>query len=190
MKYLKDSCVFIDRTQDRDSIINIALHCKHRREKIAISQQIIDELHPGRRLERSVREKGIELQESVQGAINSRLIDLISIEQDRRINDKYKEIRKRFYSWMTNPIYIRNMIDSGKLTIEEVRSKGFKHKDEGECTLIAIALSDPQNYIIITQDKGRVYKKPHENLFDTYAIPNNISVMNYEEWTDYIEYEG
>lgn len=190
MNYLKDSCVFINHTNDDGKIIGIALWCKKNNSKVTISKHILDELYPGSSLESDVKLKAISLHECIDGAVSKGIIDMIDIKSNRDILDTYNEIRTRFYKWMREPSYLKMLVDRGDLTQEEIKSAAFRHKDEGECSLIAIAMNKPKNYAIITEDKGRVYKHPFNNLFDTYAEPHGIQVMNYKEWINYIEYSG
>jgi len=74
------------------------------------------------------------------------------------------------------------LIQKGKIRPEE--RKSFKYKDLGECSLIAIALENVSSNIIVTNDKGKIYLKPYENIFDFYP---DVKVMNYKEFNTYIE---
>lgn len=189
MNYLKDSCVFIDHLKSTEQIMGVLMYCRSRDEKVCISQKILDELHPGKGVAEENRTLAHELYKYVENAIRTSFIELIEIEQNKDIQTKYNQIRETHYKWMKDNRYLQKLISEGKLTKEEIKNKAFRHKDEGECTLIAIALVSPKIYTIITEDKGRVYKHPHINLFDTYAVPNGVKVMGYMEWKDYIEYE-
>ena len=44
----------------------------------------------------------------------------------------------------------------------------------GECELIAISKTTNGEYIIVTNDNGKVYKHPDQNLFDTDAVGSEI----------------
>lgn len=94
---------------------------------------------------------------------------------------EFKKIRKRFYSWMKDAAYLQNLISRGELTVEEVKKPGFKTKDMGECELIATAKTSEGEYWVVTNDKGRVYKHPNLNIFDTYADDDAVTIISGEE---------
>lgn len=52
----------------------------------------------------------------------------------------------------------------------------------GECELIAIAQVSDDKHQIVTNDKGRVFLHPEQNLFDEYASKNGLMVLNSDEW--------
>ena len=41
---------------------------------------------------------------------------------------------------------------------------------------------------IVTNDKGRVFLHPEQNLFDDYAACIGLAVLNSDEWLDAIGY--
>lgn len=52
----------------------------------------------------------------------------------------------------------------------------------GECELIAIAKASKEEHQIVTNDKGRVFLHPEQNLFDEYAAEIGLTVLNSDEW--------
>ena len=52
----------------------------------------------------------------------------------------------------------------------------------GECELVAIAKAAEDEHQIVTNDKGRVFLHPEQNLFDEYASKNGLTVLNSDEW--------
>lgn len=58
----------------------------------------------------------------------------------------------------------------------------------GECELIAISKTTNGEYIIVTNDNGKVYKHPDQNLFDTDAVGSEIVYLSGEEWIKEIGY--
>ena len=58
----------------------------------------------------------------------------------------------------------------------------------GECELIAIAKVAEDVYEIVTNDKGKVFLHPEQNLFDDYATGIGLTVLNSDEWLDVIGY--
>lgn len=99
-----------------------------------------------------------------------------------------KRIRKRFYGWMRDTEYLKKLIDEGKLSREDVKKKSFRNKDLGECELLAIAKASFGQYRIVTNDKGKVYQHPDQNLFDIYANDPSIILITGETWLGEIEY--
>jgi len=182
MGYLKDSCVFIKHINTGNKILEVSAHCKRNNKRLVISDEILTELYPGAQVEKEQeRESAKELYKSVDFAVNTNLIEMIRLKDSPEIMSNYRTIRNRFYGWMKDHSYLKKLIKDGLITKEEIQSKGFKYKDVGECSLIAIAMVE-HNLTIVTNDKGKVYKHPEQNLFDTYAKDNDISVLSYKEW--------
>jgi hypothetical protein len=182
--YLNDTCVFKHHINEASKIINVATHCIKQNKRMIVSNEIVNELYPGKNLEESVRERAIELHKCIEFAIDSKIIDIINITQNCEMSNNYKKIRNEFYGWMNRTDYLQKLMKDGKITKEEIQSKGFKFKDVGECTLVAIAMTNPHKYVIVTEDKGLVYKHPDQNIFDTYAPCHEIEIWKYAEWKD------
>ena len=47
---------------------------------------------------------------------------------------------------------------------------------------MAIAKASSGLYWIVTNDKGRVFQHPDQNLFDTYANDTDVILITGEEW--------
>lgn len=56
--------------------------------------------------------------------------------------------------------------------------------------MIAIAKTAEDEYQIVTNDKGRVFLHPEQNLFDDYASNIGLIVLSSEEWLCKIGYES
>ena len=52
----------------------------------------------------------------------------------------------------------------------------------GECELLAIAKVSAGQYRIVTNDRGRVFQHPDQNIFDTYANDPNVAILTGKEW--------
>ena len=63
-------------------------------------------------------------------------------------------------------------------------------KDLGECELIAIAKSSEHENQIVTNDKGRAFLHPDQNLVDDYASKVGLTVLSSEEGLNGIGYES
>ena len=90
---------------------------------------------------------------------------------------------------MKDDRYLQLLIEDGKLTEEEIKKKSFRNKDLGECELIAIAKTSTDDYEIVTNDKGRVFLHPEQNLFDDYASNEGLIVLSSDEWLKKIDYK-
>ena len=176
MIYLIDSCVIIRNLNEASKIFEV--NKKLKEDETAISNVIIDEL----KLPQNASFKDDKLETLITNMINQKQIKLIDINSNSKIKKTLDNIRSKHYRWMTDPEYVKMLIQTGKIQPEE--RKSFKYKDLGECSLIAIALENVNDNIIVTNDKGRIYLKPYENIFEYYP---NVRVMNYEEFYSYIE---
>jgi len=176
MIYLIDSCVIISNLNEASKIINMSK--KLREDRVAISNIILDEL----KQPQNAKFKDDKLEALIINMVNQKQIKFIDINANPKIKQRLDNIRNRHYRWMTDPEYVKMLIQKGKIRPEE--RKSFKYKDLGECSLIAIALENVSSNIIVTNDKGKIYLKPYENIFDFYP---DVKVMNYKEFNTYIE---
>lgn len=101
-----------------------------------------------------------------------------------------RDLRKKFYGWMSDSNYLKLLVSRGMITEDEIKKKGFRNRDLGECELIAIAKTAVDEYQIVTNDKGRVFLHPKQNLFDDYAADMGLTVLSSEEWLNKIGYEA
>lgn len=84
---------------------------------------------------------------------------------------------------------MQKLIRDGKLTKEDIKKPGFRNKDLGECELLAIAKVSAGQYCIVTNDKGRVFQHPDQNIFDVYAKAPEIILITGEEWLNKIGFD-
>ena len=103
-------------------------------------------------------------------------------EEQKKEKEELKKIRRRFYDWMKNPAYLKSLIAQGKISEDDIKKKSFRNKDMGECELIAIAKVSLDEHQIVTNDKGRVFLHPEQNLFDEYASEIGLTVLSSDEW--------
>ena len=78
----------------------------------------------------------------------------------------------------------------GTISLDDIKKKSFRKKDLGECELIAIAKASEDAYEIVTDDKGRVFLHPEQNLFDDSAVGIGLTVLNSDEWLKAIGYRS
>ena len=83
---------------------------------------------------------------------------------------------------MRNPQYLQKLIQEGKISRDDIKKPGFRNKDLGECELLAIAKVSAGQYRIVTNDRGRVFQHPDQNIFDTYANDPNVVILTGKEW--------
>lgn len=178
MTFLIDSCVFFNNLNEATKIIEV--NEKSKEQIKAISEVIMNELQQPL----DAKFDATNLDTMISRFINQKVFTLIDTNSNQKYKDNLSNIRKRYYRWMTDPEYLNMLQAKGILTVDERKSKGFKYKDLGECSLIAIALTDIDNYIIVSNDKGKVYKHPHTNIFKEFP---NIKVMTFIDWIDFLD---
>lgn len=181
MKYLIDTCIFFHKLKNGQNILDSCEKVIKNSDRNCISNVILKEL------EEPINDvkNNNELHTIVKNTIYMfKRMDLIDTEESANVRANLQKIRDRFYGWQKDTKYLQKLIAEGVLTREEIKAFGFRYKDMGECSLIAIALTAPNEYTIVTEDKGKVYKFPSQNLFEVY---NNVEVVNYDSWIGKVE---
>ena len=191
MYYLVDTNIFLWAIKEK--IYDVANDCKKINKDIVITSTILNELEPGNdksKEDPSLRDVYVQVNNLVTGGMGAKLITKVDISTIPKAKAEYQKIRNRFYSWMGDADYLKQLIDNNKLTEKEIKSSTFRNKDKGECELIALAIADPENYnMIVSDDKGRVYVHPEQNLFDDYAVQNGVNVIVSKQWLETIKKE-
>lgn len=183
MYYLVDTNVFLHVI--RSNIYGVADLCKKNNTDATITQTILDELDPGYYRENedaSSKEIYRAVNNLVTGTMGIRAIRLIHVSDIEGAEEELKKIRKRFYSWRRDPMYLQKLIQEGKISRQDIKKASFRNKDLGECELLAIAKAPQGQYWIVTNDKGRVFQHPEQNLFDTYADDPAVVLITGTEW--------
>lgn len=187
MYYLVDTNVFLHSVCDE--IYKVADLCKKNETEITITETILNELESGYYLEieddtaKNVYKSVYNL---TYGTMGMKVIRLVKLDDIPGAKEELKKIRKRFYGWMSDGNYLKCLISQGKITADAIKKKSFKNKDLGECELIAIAKTAEDEYQIVTNDKGKVFLHPEQNLFDDYAAKTGLIVLSSEEWLNKI----
>lgn len=184
MKFLVDTNVFLHSINEY--IVAVACKCKERNRTINITKTILNELDPGFNEEILFQETYNCVSRCCDSNIN--LINVIDINCIQEAKKIYKSIREQYYRWMTDTNYLNKLIKDGKLTRDEIKSKAFKNKDVGECELIAVAKAFYGQYVIISDDKGKVYKHPDINLFEIFK-KQGLDIYTCDTWLEIIEYK-
>ncbi len=188
MAYLKDTCVFLYKINNAEEILNVAKHCKNINSKLCITSTVMRELIPGVRVPEVESERSRDIIQYLEFGNKSKILDIIDIDNNEKYKKNLENIRRRYYDHLRDPDMLRELVESGKYTRDEVKSKWFRNKDMGECSCIAIAMENPDEFIIVTDDKGKVFLKPYTNLFDIYSNSHKIKVLNYEQWVKETQY--
>lgn len=184
MQHLFDTCTIKHKLKTDTAIFAVAKYCKSIEEPFTLSSEIKKELQPPIKLEQPEYELAAKVVTYIDRYITSGHISLIDLNTDSKIKLVYNKIRQQYYGWMTRTDYCKQLIENGDLTKEEYRSPGFKYKDAGECSLIAIALLSPETNIIISEDKGVVFSHPNINIFDVFK-DKGLCIVKLCEWPHY-----
>lgn len=190
MGFLKDTCVFIDNINEGEEILKVARHCKLNGKTFCVTDIVMDELKPGRRIEEDKAEVSKNIIQYLNFGDSSKIVKILKVTQDNTIYKRnFDKIRSRYYSHLKDKDFIKEQIEKGEITREQAKSKNFIRKDYGECSCIAIAMEEPNKFIIVSKDKGRIFLKPKTNLFEKYKKSHNIVVWNYKEWVKNTRYD-
>lgn len=191
MYYLVDTNVFLHSICDE--IFAIADLCKKNETEITVTETILNELEPGYYLEledETAKNAYNSVYNLTYGTMGIKLIRIVKLDDIPGAKEELKKIRKKFYSWMSDINYLNLLISQGVITADDIKKKSFRNKDLGECELIAIAKTAEDEYQIVTNDKGRVFLHPEQNMFDDYASDIGLTVLSSEEWLDKIGHEA
>lgn len=189
MYYLVDTNVFLHSICD--NIFSVANLCKENNTAITITETILDELEPGYYIELEDETARIiynAVYNLTYGKMGVKAIRLIKLEDIPGAKEELNNIRKRFYSWMKDGNYLNHLVSQGAITKDEIKKKSFRNKDLGECELIAIAKTAEDEYQIVTNDIGKVFLHPEQNLFE-YAAKLGLTVLSSKEWLNRIGYQ-
>lgn len=190
MYYLVDTNVFLHAIND--DIFSVADLCKKNGMDITITDTILNELEPGYYLaqeDETAKNVHTAVYNLTYGKMGIKLIRMVALDDIPGAREELKKIRTRFYGWMRDSDYLKFLISQGKITSEDIRKKSFRNKDLGECELIAIAKCSDEQYEIVSNDKGRVFLHPDQNLFDSYAVDAGLTVISSEDWLKTIQYK-
>ena len=191
MYFFVDTNVFLHSICDK--IFAIADLCKKNETEITVTETILNELEPGYYLEledETAKNAYNAVYNLTYGTMGIKAIRIVKLDDIPGAKEELKKIRKKFYSWMSDINYLNLLISQGVITADDIKKKSFRNKDLGECELIVIAKTAEDEYQIVTNDKGRVYLHPEQNLFDDYASGIGLTVLSSEEWLDKIGYEA
>ncbi|WP_374717478.1 hypothetical protein [Neobacillus sp.] len=187
MIYLKDTCVFINRFNSL-GIIQLLQKYKNSSNSFGVTDVVINELNPGRAVDATDAEKS----KSMLGVVNllekSRDIVKYDVETEAKYQENFQKIRRQFYGHLNDLNFVKKALANKEISMESFKNRTYKFKDYGECSCIAVAMTEPEEISIVTDDKGRVFLKPDINLFDKYKASHGINVLGYDEWLSECEF--
>ncbi len=189
MYYLVDTNVFLHSICN--TIFAVADLCKKNGTEITVTETILNELEPGYYLEiedETARDVYNSVHNLTYGTMGMKVIRMVKLDDIPGAKEELKKIRKKFYSWMSDINYLNLLISQGIISADDIKKKSFRNKDLGECELIAIAKLAKDKYQIVSNDKGRVFLHPDQNLFDEYASDIGLTILSSEEWLNKIDY--
>ena len=189
MYYLVDTNVFLHSICN--TIFAVADLCKKNGTEITVTETILNELEPGYYLEiedETARDVYNSVHNLTYGTMGMKVIRMVKLDDIPGAKEELKKIRKKFYSWMSDINYLNLLISQGIISADDIKKKSFRNKDLGECELIAIAKLANDKYQIVSNDKGRVFLHPDQNLFDEYASDIGLTILSSEEWLNKIDY--
>lgn len=186
MIYLKDTCVLIKKF-DTSEIIRVAGIYKDTNDTFGLTDIIMDELRPGKSVNQCDAEKSKSLLACIKVLENSHLLETYLVKDNGKYKDNFDKIRRAFYGHLKDLNFVRQALAKGEITKEQFKNRTYIYKDYGECSCIAVAMENPTEIAIVSNDKGRIFLKPAINLFDKYRESDNIQVFDYEEWEKKIE---
>ncbi|EOU1743907.1 hypothetical protein [Clostridium perfringens] len=180
MEHLFDTCTFLGELHEPSNIIELGKKFKNNNENINITNVIMDELNPPNYLEQKQKDKS-------NGIINTLMlceksgygVKMINIDDNEEYKKNLNDIRRRHYNHVSQHA-ISKRIRLGEITKEE--GIHLKKKDLGECSCIAIAMTNPELYIIVSEDEGEICERPDINIFNIYRKSHRINVFKFYDW--------
>lgn len=182
--YLIDTNVFLHTINSNITVV--AQKCKDIENDMTVTPTILKELEPGFYME-SENPESKEIYTCVCNLSGGycEIIKLVELSHVEGAEAEFNKIRDRHYGWITNAEYLKQLIEDGTLSQED--RKKLKNKDKGECELLAIAKASKGEYRLVTNDKGRVYIHPHDNIFEKYANDEHVTILIGEDWLKELE---
>lgn len=190
MYYLVDTNVFIHAINN--DIFSVADLCKKNGTDITITETILNELEPGYYLaqeDETARNIYTAVYNLTYGTMGIQIIRKVALEDIPGAKEELKKIRTRFYGWICDSNYLKYLISQGKIKPDDIKKNSFRNKDMGECELIAVAKCSADTYEIVSNDKGRVFLHPDQNLFDDYAVGAGVTIISSEDWLKKLQYK-
>lgn len=182
MNFLKDTCVLIKKINCGTEILNVVNHCKDNGDKFCITDVVFEELNPGGSVKKEDAERSIDIIKALEISMKAKLVKKIDVKVHEKYKNNFDRIRARYYDHLLDSSTIKEKLQAGEITKEQVKNKSYLRKDYGECSCIAVAMESPEEYVIVSNDKGRIFLKDDINLFNIYRDSHNIKVWDFNQW--------
>lgn len=124
MIYLKDACVLIDRF-DTLVLINTAKLYKDTKDIFALTDIIIDELYPGRSVEKCRAEKSKELLRGISILENSNAVEIYNVNAAGKYKENFERIRKAFYGHLKDHQFVKDALLRGEIKKDEFKNRTY-----------------------------------------------------------------
>jgi len=150
--YLKDTCLFINRFTSL-GVIELLQSYKESSNKFGITDVVMNELRPGS----AVKPEDADKSNSMLGVVNilekSRDIKKYDVETDDEYKKNFKKIRKQFYGHLEDINAVKKALKNNEISKAAFKNRSYRYKDYGECSCIAVAMLNPDEVSIVSDDK-------------------------------------
>ena len=129
MYYLVDTNVFLHAICD--NIFSVADLCKKNGAEITITDTILNELEPGYYLEvedKTAKDTYNSVYNLSHGIVGIKIIRIVNINDIPGAKEELKRIRKRFYSWMTDVVYLNHLVSQGVISANDIKKRILEKK--------------------------------------------------------------
>lgn len=185
MKHLFDTCTLLNKLSKPSYLIEVMKKVDDKKDNFLIPDIVIDELA----ITQSLTEEQIEQSNGIINTIdlgckNYSSIDIVRVNSNDVYKRNFDEIRFRYYSHVSQKELLRRVKEK---EITKKEANHLKKKDYGECACIAIAMTKANEFIIISEDDGKIVEFPEKNIFEIYRNSHNIRVYKFNKWKDMME---
>lgn len=180
MKFLNDTCVFINKITKPELLFDIVVHYEKICDKFYVTDCIMEELLRISKIEDEKGKIAVAIFNVLKNYNGKNRISIIEIDKNEIYSKNLKDIRNNYYGHLYDRLTLKSLVDSGRYT--NGQAKNLCKKDMGECTCLAIAMEEPENFIIVSQDRGGVTLKPNTNIFKIFERSHKIRVWDYDQW--------
>ncbi|MBU3089824.1 hypothetical protein KPL42_15165 [Clostridium gasigenes] len=182
MKHLFDTCTLLKELSQPIKLLEIMKVVNKNEDSFLVPDIVMDELEITEKLteEQVQQSRGIFNTLGV-GFRSYNNVDTISINSNKKYKQEFDKIRFAHYFHVSQKELVRR-VKCGEITRE--RANKLRNRDRGECACIAIAITEPNEFIIVSEDDGKIIEYPKKNIFEIYKKSDKIKVYKYEAWQD------
>ena len=182
MKHLFDTCTFLNELFEPTKLIEVMKSVNNNRDNFLVTDIVMDELVVTKNLTKEQVKISTGIINTLEMGFKSyENVNAISISSNKRYKDEFDKIRFAHYFHVSQKELVRR-VKAGEITKEKANK--LKSKDKGECACIAIAITEPNEFMIVSEDDGKIVEFPEKNIFEIYKKSNKIKVYKYVAWQD------